>query len=403
MERKNLKDYDLPDSPGVYYFKDREEILYIGKATSLKDRVASYFNNDVIASRGPRIVDMVTKATNLSWEATDSVLEALILEALEIKKYQPAYNVKEKDDKSYVYAVVTNEEWPRVLAVRGKEIGTSFDASLIKQQYGPFPSSMSLRKGLDIIRKIFPFYDTKKPVTEAGKHEKANMEFNRQLDRYPRDISHEEYLRNIRHINLFLSGKKKQLLQELERLMNSLAKEERFEEAERAKTQVFALNHIQDVSLIRDDLRRTHGIRIEAYDIAHTAGSETVGMMVVLEDGELQNSEFRKFIIREHANNDTGSLKELLERRFSHPEWPYPKLMVIDGGKGQKNTAEKVLKELGLEIPIVSIVKDEHHRPRQILGREHLRMVPEQDVLLANAAVHKKVLAFHRSRRDKTY
>lgn len=402
MERTNLNKHNLPDAPGVYYFKEGKTILYIGKATSLKDRVASYFNNDVIASRGPRIVDMVTKATDLAWEETDSVLEALILEALEIKKHQPAYNVKEKDDKSYVYTIITNEEWPRVLIIRGKEIGTSFDPALIKYQYGPFPSTVSLRKALSIIRKIFPFYDTKRPISDTSKHQKANLEFNRQIERYPRGIAHDEYLRNIRHIHLFLSGKKKQLLQELERLMKKLAKEEKFEEAERVKQQVFALGHIQDVSLIREDLRRTHGKRIEAYDIAHTSGAETVGVMVVLEDGELQKDQFRKFIIREHNNNDTGSLTELLERRFAHPEWPYPKVMVIDGGVGQKRAAEKVLESLGLQIPIIAIVKDEYHKPRKILGREYLTLVPEADVILANATAHTQAVAFHRKRRDKT-
>ena len=397
MQHADLHKYDLPDAPGVYYFKQGEDILYIGKATSLRDRVRSYFTDELIESRGPRIVDMVTVADSLDWQTADSVLEALILEALEIKRIQPKYNIREKDDKSYVYAIITKELYPRVLRVRGKDIGTTFPAEMIAHQFGPFPSGPSLKRALEIIRKIFPFYDTKKPISQEGD---ARMEFNRQIGKYPREITKEEYQRSIRNIQLFLQGKKKQLLSTLEKDMRAAAKAERFEEAERIKRQVFALQHIQDVSLIRDDLRRTPGQRIEGYDIAHTAGSETVGVMTVISDGEPDRSQYRKFIIRTQTNNDVGALEELLRRRFGHPEWEYPKGIVIDGGKGQRNRALKVLEELGLAIPAVAVTKDEHHRPRSILGKQTTAM-PEEDIILANAEAHRYALSFHRHRRDK--
>lgn len=401
MQRKDLHKFDLPDTPGVYTFLEKKKILYIGKATSLKDRVRSYFNDDVIASRGPRIVDMVTKADEVVYEETDSVLEALILESLKIKKHQPFYNVKEKDDKSYLYAVVTNEEWPRVLVVRGKDIGTTFDVKNIKKQFGPFTSGPMLRKALDIIRKIFPFYDTKHKVTTSSKSQKAHVEFNRQIRRYPRNISSEEYLRNIRHVDLFLSGKKKVILSELERDMKKAAKEERFEDAEYIKRQLFSLTHIQDVSLIKDDLRRVHGVRVEGYDVAHTSGKDTVGVMTVVLDGEIDKQNYRKFIIKEHGNNDVGSLTELLERRLAHAEWEYPRVIVVDGGTAQKNAALKVLDKLGLQIAVVAVTKDEYHRPKKIVGLPGVS-VPEGDIILANAEAHRYSLSFHRSRRDTT-
>lgn len=400
MQKKDLHKHELPDAPGVYRFLEGENILYIGKATSLRDRVRSYFNDDVIASRGPRIVDMVTKSDGISFEETDSVLEALILESLEIKKHQPFYNVKEKDDKSYLYAVITNEEWPRVLFVRGKDLGVSFDTELIKYKFGPFTSGPSLRKALEIIRKIFPFYDTKAKVTEDSKHLKANLEFNRQIGRYPRGISHEEYLRNIRHIQLFLSGKKKQILKELEKEMKAAAKEERFEDAETIKRQLFSLTHIQDVALIKDDLRRTHGVRIEGYDVAHTSGKEVVGVMTVVVDGELEKKEYRKFILNSQENNDVAGLKELLERRFSHSEWEYPKVIVVDGGTAQKNAALKTLDMMGLQIPVVAVTKDEYHRPKKISPMPQIS-IPETDIILVNAEAHRYAISFHRSRRDK--
>src|SRR3990167_10583992 len=101
MRSTDLTKFKLPDAPGVYFFKRGKNILYIGKATSLKDRVKSYFSKDIFLSRGPRIVKMLEEADRFEYIQTDSVLEALILEANEIKKNQPYYNSKEKDDKSY--------------------------------------------------------------------------------------------------------------------------------------------------------------------------------------------------------------------------------------------------------------------------------------------------------------
>src|SRR3989344_4549655 len=122
MQRSDLKKYKLPDSPGVYLFKKVRKILYIGKATSLCDRVRSYFTSDLAAGRGDRIVGMIAEAASLSWQETDSVLEALILEANLIKKRQPPYNVDEKDNKSWNYVVITKEDFPRVLIIRGREL-----------------------------------------------------------------------------------------------------------------------------------------------------------------------------------------------------------------------------------------------------------------------------------------
>src|SRR5580700_6567433 len=126
MERGDLKKFDLPDSPGVYLFTrgrgKSKEILYVGKATSLRDRVRSYFDDDLIATRGPRIVDMVTQANGLMHEPTPTVLEALVREAALIREYDPSANAMGKDDKTFLYAVITDEEIPRVLVIRGSDI-----------------------------------------------------------------------------------------------------------------------------------------------------------------------------------------------------------------------------------------------------------------------------------------
>src|SRR5947207_1786208 len=114
MKNESFKKLKLPDKSGVYFFKSGKDILYIGKATSLQDRVKSYFSKDLIQTRGPLLVDMVFKAGTVDWQITDSVLEALILEASLIKKHQPYFNTKEKDDKSFNYVCITKELFPKV-------------------------------------------------------------------------------------------------------------------------------------------------------------------------------------------------------------------------------------------------------------------------------------------------
>ena len=110
MTSQQLKKFKLPDTPGVYLFKKAKNTIYIGKATSIRDRVRSYFSKDLIGARGPLLVDMVFQASKVDFIKTDSVLEALILEADLIKKFQPKYNTKEKSDKSFNYVCITKEE-----------------------------------------------------------------------------------------------------------------------------------------------------------------------------------------------------------------------------------------------------------------------------------------------------
>ncbi len=159
----------LPDSPGVYFFKKGRTILYIGKATSLRSRVRSYFNHEVVNSRGPIIAEMVNSATSVAVRSTDSVLEAVILEVELIKKYQPRFNSKEKDNKSFFYVVVTAEKYPRVLMVRGRVLEAGDSEFKIKKLFGPFPSATELKDALRVVRKLFPFRDKCLPYVASAK------------------------------------------------------------------------------------------------------------------------------------------------------------------------------------------------------------------------------------------
>lgn len=414
MERAALTALDLPDCPGVYLFTSgkgkKKQVLYVGKATSLRDRVRSYFDIDLISTRGPRVVDVVTKADTVSFETAPTVLEALVREAALIREHMPPGNVEGKDDKTFLYACITTEDVPRVLMIRGKDIDFKhrwYNAQELKLAaiYGPFTSGYQLREALRLIRRIFPFYDTARPVGEGNRYQQGKVEFNRQIGQYPKDMSRSEYLRSIRNVGLFLSGRVKTLRATLERDMKKAAKEERFEDAALARRQLFALDHVQDVSLIREDRdTETDAPRIEAYDTAHLSGTNAIGVMVVVEGGLVQKKEYRTFRIRgkggKSLNDDIASLKEILSRRFSHPEWPYPKAIVVDGGKTHKKAAETTLAELGIGIPVAAVVKDEKHRPREVIGSLRAK-ISDADAVLANAEAHRFSIGRHREARRK--
>lgn len=430
MIREELKKFDLPDVPGVYLFSQGtgrgKKILYVGKATSLRDRVRSYFDDDLIATRGPRLVDMVTKADRISYEATPTVLEALVREAALIREHLPPANTEGKDDKSFLFAVITDEEVPRVLPVRGTSI--DFDAKMVTEPervkarsiHGPFPSGYQLREGLRLIRKIFPFYDTPKPiildeegrrvsVKGANKHQQAKVEFNRQIGQYPNAFDKKSYLRSIRNVELFLAGETKALRRKLEKDMQEAAKEERFEDASQARGQLFSLDHIQDVSLIKAE--RTQDVsspRIEAYDTAHISGTNAIGVMTVIDAGVPVKRDYRTFRIRgkggKSTNDDIASMREILARRFNHPEWPYPRAIVIDGGKTHLKHAQELLRDLGIGIPVLAVVKDEKHRPREVLGMKPgfvEKGITPADAVLANSEAHRFSLRRHREARSR--
>lgn len=441
LDQFKTKSKKIPDTPGVYFFLGpKKEVLYIGKATSLRDRVRSYFAPDIAEVRSQLIANMVAKAKSIDWRQTDSVLEALILEAHLIKNYKPRYNTDEKDDKSWNYVVITNEDFPIIELKRGKELqiaskNYSFDTagrqgdglksnSSSLYTFGPFPHGLQLKEALKLIRKIFPYRDSKcvpcdVQIAKGAKH--CRPCFNRSIGLCPGvctgEVSRAEYRKIIRRITLFFEAKKPTLIKSLERDMQAAAKDENFEEAAQLRKQIFALNHIQDVSLIKDEYRSPSTSlgairpwRIEAYDAAHLRGTAAVGVMTVVEDGAARPGEYRKFRLRQaKAGDDPGALKEILSRRLGHEEWPLPRLIVVDGAIAQINVAESLLKELGIKIPVVGVVKDEKHRPREIrgpstaLGTSDRDLIKdrERDILLANAEAHRFAIGYHRKKSRK--
>jgi excinuclease ABC subunit C len=394
MDSQYYKKAKLPDSPGVYFFKRGREVLYIGKATSLRDRVKSYFAKDLIATRGPLLVDLIFQANKIDFIKTNSVLEALILESNLIKKYQPRYNTKEKDDRSYNYVVITKEEFPRVLIVREKEIKLGLPYE-VRSKFGPYPNNTQLKQVMALIRKIFPFRDRCSPSID-GKQNKPC--FNYQIGLCPGIccgmILAKNYLSIIKNIELFLGSKNSQLIKNLNKEMKACAKLKQFEAAKKVRDTIFALQHIRDVSLIREErTSQVADFRIEAYDAAHFGGQENVGVMVVMENGELKKSDYRKFKIRNSVGDDIGALKEMLERRLKHTEWALPNLIVADGGLTQLGAARQVI---GKSIELVAVTKDEKHKAKAIIGDENLVKKYKKEILQVNAEAHRFAIAFHR-------
>jgi len=414
MLRQQLKKLNIPENPGVYIFRDyQKRPLYIGRATSLKDRVKSYFSVDIIETRGPRIVDMITKAKYLTWQETDSVLEAIILESALIKKYQPQYNVDERDDKSSYYVIITDEAWPRVFLTRvrdfdAKRVGNVFNdgkkSYKVKKIFGPYVHSGLIKEALKIVRKMFPFKDIKS-------FDVRHNSFYEALGRSPKgedENSRRRYAHTISNLILFFEGKKKLLQTKLQKDMTAHAKKMEFEEAGKIKRLLYALDHVNDMALIKkqeesskEQEENLNKFRIEACDIAHLSGTNVVGAFTVSINGEFVPSEYRKFKISKQQNNDIAGLVEILNRRLNHTEWSYPDLIVVDGGEGQLNAAENVLKARRISIPIVAVTKDDKHKASELIGNNELADKYKFEIIKLNAEAHRYVIKFHRTRRNK--
>lgn len=353
----------LPDAPGIYFFyTEKKELIYVGKATSLRERVGSYF----VGTRTDRPIErFVGEIASVSVTRTDSVLEAIVAEANAIRKHHPKYNVMGKDGKSWNYLVITNEPYPQLLALRQRDIEVKKAKDPKKRNdylyvFGPYPG-LQTKATMKLLRRLFYL----SPCRPDAKRACLYYQMGECLGVCTQEISATAYKeRVISPLVAFLKGGKKRLIGMLERRMTSASKGQNFEEAARLRDQVKALKHIHDVALITSSFVSSHQRapmvfkRIEGYDISNTGKDAKVGSMVVMEDGEICKSEYRKFKIRTvEGQSDVDCLKEVLQRRFSHENWTKPSLIMVDGGLPQVNAAKAVLEDLGFKIPIVGIAK----------------------------------------------
>ncbi len=402
-----IKNGVLPDTPGVYLMKNEKgKVIYVGKATSLVRRVSSYFQGPHDA----RIEKMVHEICSIEYIQKPTAIEALILEANLIKFYFPPYNILAKDNKSFLYLVITNEDFPKPLFIRGTELEEG-NIKKYKAVFGPYTSGPSLRSALEIIRKIIP-WSTCNP---GSKH--ACFYFH--LKQCPGvcigAIAKKEYAKVIRDLIKFFEGKKDFLLKQYTRDMKKASKEKRFEDAAGFRNRIFSLEHIQDIAVIRkEDIQNniSHPAvnifgRIEGYDISHISGTSTVASMVVFENGAPAKQEYRKFRIRTVVgSNDIASMQETIRRRFTHTEWRKPDIILIDGGLQQVHAVQCILKEVHMSIPLVGLAKGPDRKRNDLISedtRELRDMYKTYLPLLIQVRdeAHRFAITYHRKVRLK--
>lgn len=357
----------LPRSPGVYFHKAKNgEIIYVGKAAVLKNRVRQYFQST-------RDMDIKTRALveeihDIDWVETESELDALFLESEMVKRYMPRYNILLRDDKSQMFVRIDmKSDWPTVSFTRNPIDDTA-------TYFGPYYNGYAIKKALRYLRKIFPYY-TKPPKDGTRPDLDAHIGLS------PRPgTSSDEYKATLRQLIRYFEGGRKAIIRDIEKQMQLAAKLHDFENAALLRNKLNDLKSLQQRIMFGDkefldiskdkalgDLVTLFGLskipaRIEGYDISHMGGVNVVASMVVFTNGVSDRSNYRKFKTRIERNDDYANMHEVLTRRFSEKNiksWGMPDLLIIDGGKGQLDAALKALEERDIKVPTISIAKRE--------------------------------------------
>lgn len=401
---KNLK--KIPAAPGIYlFFNSKKELIYVGKASSLKSRVKSYF----VGKKSPRpIEEMIHEVVGVKWIVTDSLLEAVILEGQYIKKFQPRYNIKWRDDKSWNYLVITKDKYSRVETIREHELelGGGVARERWARIFGPFPG-LNVKEALRILRKIFLFSDCRP--------EKGQPCFYYQLGQClgvcVGKIPPKDYLKKvIKPLILFLQGKKAVVIKNFVKQMKATSKAENFEEAARLRNQIKSLQKIRDTALLNINFLRdatvgkSRVLRIEGYDISNLGATNMVGGLAVFDERGPMKSQYRKFNIKTVVGqSDVDCLAEIVSRRLRHSEWPLPDIFLIDGGLPQVNAVLRILQKQKISQPVIGIAKGPKRKKNEFivvrpawaeLARQH-----ENLLIRVRDEAHRFAIEFQRKKR----
>ncbi len=359
----------VPRSPGIYFFRDHKgKPLYIGKAVNLRNRLRGH--------------PMLEKAAAVDWQICGSEIEALILESRFIKKYQPPYNISLRDDKNYSYVVFTDEDFPKIFVAHRGGIG-------------PFTSGTELRAALKMLRKLFPYCTCKQQHNRPCLNAHLNKCLgicclkNKSQASNLKQIS-KAYNKNIKILNDVLSGKRKAFFRQFPNVFANARVIKEIAGREEALKKLMKLMQLKKLPA-----------RIEGYDISNIQGRYATGSMVVFENGYPNKSEYRKFKIQApNIPNDILMLREMLDRRFRHDEWPKPDLLLIDGGKAQLNVAKQFFS------PVLSIAKGR----QEIFLTTLLKPIPlkklatslQRLVLHIDAEAHRFAIMYYRKLHQRT-
>lgn len=381
--REKLK--TLPLSSGVYFHKSVDgEIIYVGKAAVLKNRVKQYFQSKKDFDQ--KTLALVREIYDTDWVETESEIDALFLESEMVKRYMPRYNILLRDDKSQTFVRIDiKSEWPTVSFTRNP-------ADDGAQYFGPFFNGYAVKKALRYLRKVFPYY-TKAPTP-------SRIDLDVHLGLSPtKDTTSQEYRQSLKKLIKYIEGGRVTIVNEIERDMRRAARLQEFETAASLRNKLTHLKELQrrimfgdkeflDISKDKalEDLKELLGIetslsRIEGYDISHAGGTNVVASMVVFTNGVSDRAEYRKFKTRIEQNDDFFNMNETISRRLSEKNikaWGMPKLFLIDGGKGQLDAATRARDEREVSIPMIGLAKREeqivihHTKSNVVLNKEKL-------------------------------
>ncbi len=357
----------LPKTPGVYFHKNKSgEIIYVGKAAVLRNRVRQYFQTS--RYRDPKTEVLIQEIYDTDWIEVENEIEALFLEAEMVRRYQPHFNILLRDDKSVAYVRINTRDQAPSVTVTRRPLDDGAD------YFGPFLNAGPVRKALKYLRKVFP-YSTHIQLPDRG-----CLQYHLGLCPGPEtsNFNRPEYLKNLKKLVLYLHGERVKVTNELEKEMVAAAQEQHFEQAAIMRNKLRALKSLQTRIVFSDrenlDLSKDHALfdvtqlltltkpprRIEGFDISHMSGTDTVASMVVFTNGIADKSAYRKFKMRIPGNDDFAHMHEVITRRLSEKNvkmWGKPDLFLIDGGKGQLGAAIKARDELGFTIPMIGLAK----------------------------------------------
>lgn len=408
--------------PGVYIFEDKNKNpLYIGKSINLKTRLKQHYEGYQTGTT--KALNFVPQTKTLYLKIVQNDIEAIITEANYIKSYKPRYNSITKDDKSNVYIIFTNPPDTKIKIIHATDIQTLGLDNYQKQIFGPYTSSSTAQILVKLIRNIFGF-------CQAPFNGRNRACFNYHIGHCPGVcmslISPEKYQRHLGRAKKFLSGQFVLLDKFLNREIKKAIKKQNFEKAEIIKSQIEGLRQTLNtknsslllklsdstdslqhriVTTLNHPLLKSAPMRIECYDLAHLQGENYVGSMSVFVRGQSSLPDYRHFNVDTIDRSDPFAMRQIIKRRFNHPEWGTPDLIVLDGGKPQLSI---VTPYIPANIPVIALAKQKETILFYDIDHKIVSInLPLEDPVLnlfrsIRDEAHRFANSFHKRKRQKS-
>ncbi len=422
----------LPQKSGVYLFKDQTgNIIYIGKAISLRNRVSSYFNKSYAHSA--KVSQMIGRIYDIEYITTASEMEALLLESNLVKKNRPHFNTQLKDDKSYPYIqITTKDSFPAIHLIRKNRKIRDKKA----RYFGPFIDVEITRKAVKKLREIFKLRNCSQ---RKFNYRNTCLDYQIGLCSAPcaGKIGQDDYSKNVKECCLLLSGQHNILLKRLKEemkiasqlmlyeraaklrdtisMIEKVISQEKISRYYRRKQNFYLTEKKNHNSLIKalQDLQRYLELKvvplnIEAFDISNIHGQISVGSLVAFKSGIPDKKKYRHFKIKDVKGiNDFAMMREVIYRRFRDSKLKkenLPDLVLLDGGKGQLNITLGALQELDVQLELASLAKREEELFRP--GKKEPILLPRNSEVFfliqrIRDEAHRFAISYHKKLRSK--